>query len=311
MVIAMFQARLTANFATGAVGGRVNSINDAIMRREKICVMQATEKTLIAKYPLLGANLTVPTKTVDHALAAMDRGACAHAALDVNMVQAMKLKSGLDSGVEAHANKTVVGTLVMQIPNGMPVREDLQFPLSWAIVKTLEGGAYERHKRDAQCEFIANATPGCDFAMATATGTAGGARSISIDTMWGPIMVAFFATTAGVAYSLLDRAVRFDASEILSHNSVALPLKNSLSVAREAVKRRSSKVRRSMRAIKASTQPTGSASHASSVIPAPADDVAVSVTDAEKTLVPVREESQKQNGGVAVAGGARAKETTV
>ena len=49
----------------------------------------------------------------------------------------------------------------------------------------------------------------------------------------------------------------------------------------------------------------------SPLIPAPADDVAVSVTDAEKTLVPVREESQKQNGGVAVAGGARAKETTV
>ena len=77
-------------------------------------------------------------------------------------------------------------------------------------------------------------------------------KSISVDTMWGPIMVAFFATTAGVAYSLLDRAVHFDASEMLANNGVAIPLRNSLTNAREAVKRRTMSAKNSMKALKSS-----------------------------------------------------------
>ena len=90
--------------------------------------MQAIEKTLSRSNPLLSANLTVPTKNLEQSLAAMDSGSCAHAAVDINMMQAIQLKAGLNTGGQVHANKTVVGTLVMQIPNGMPVREDLAVP---------------------------------------------------------------------------------------------------------------------------------------------------------------------------------------
>ena len=317
MVIAMFQARLTANFATAKLEGRVDSINHAIMRREKVCVMQALSNTLIAKYPLLSANLTVPMKNVKQSLAAMDGGLCAHAAVDINMMQAIQLKTGLNTGVEAHANKTIVGTMVMQIPNGMPVREDLQFPLSYAIVNNLESGAYERHKRDAQCEFIANATPGCDFAVATQPASADREDSISVDTMWGPIMVAFFATTAGVAYSLLDRAVHFDASEMLANNAAAIPLKNSLMTAREAVKRRSLAAKKSIKALKSSNSARSTASSKNQALDT-IDDVAVGVEGDEETAPsslphsnkgPVPEEQKDGDDGDGAAG--RSQETTV
>lgn len=189
--IAMFTAKLTSNLVVDAGHSGVSSLQAALENGKPVCLLAAIEAAMAAKYPLL-RKLALPNKNAREVLAAMDAGLCAHAVLSEDAWRFAQ-SSTLASGSPAHCNKVRVGGSVFSVDNAMPVREALQFPLSWAITKQLEQGIYEEEVLVAHNRYL---RPNRCAAIAQAEGLS---ESLGLELMAGPMLCSVFCTTIAIA----------------------------------------------------------------------------------------------------------------
>ena len=167
IVTSLLQQRQTAT---------VQSVDDAIEHRTKVCVFQALEsEPPFTRLVLHGLNVSV--KTAADAMNVMEASRWRSRAGDriatdrpgwlekakcvwTNLTEecyceaavltedafAMAQTGEYSSGERRHCNKRQIGELQGEIlPNALPVREDLQSSISWAISHALQDDGYENH----------------------------------------------------------------------------------------------------------------------------------------------------------------------
>ena len=172
----------------------MTTINGALEGDGDICLMASVAQSLVAKYPSLGSRYVSATDAAD-ALTKMSAGGCAHAVLDEHSwanAQSGRLTPNLKVGNRNHCDKVKVGDPVYTLGNAMPVRENLQFPLSWKATSMAEAGIYEDEVFSAKRKFL---TPSRCSSGDMDQRFAG---SIGIGQMFGPIAICFLCTTFAI-----------------------------------------------------------------------------------------------------------------
>ena len=199
--LAMYTAQLTSNLVAEAAGAGADSLLEALGRKESVCVLHAVEKSLVAKYPQLG-KLSVSAATDRDALRNMDAGLCQHVLMMEDAWSNAQSGALLqDYGGPAHCNKMKVGTALFTIENAMPVREDLQFPLSWVFTKYLEQGWYEEEVLIARKRYIR--ADRCAHAEAQKEANS----QLGLGRLAGPMLVSVACTTIAVIFHWVQMAV--------------------------------------------------------------------------------------------------------
>jgi uncharacterized membrane protein YkvA (DUF1232 family) len=203
--MAMYTSQMTTNLVSRARGGgTVTTINGALEGDGDICLMASVAQSLVAKYPSLGSRYVSATDAAD-ALTKMSAGGCAHAVLDEHSwanAQSGRLTPNLKVGNRNHCDKVKVGDPVYTLGNAMPVRENLQFPLSWKATSMAEAGIYEDEVFSAKRKFL---TPSRCSSGDMDQRFAG---SIGIGQMFGPIAICFLCTTFAIVATFVKTAIK-------------------------------------------------------------------------------------------------------
>jgi hypothetical protein len=190
--ITLFQAKLTTNLVTIAHAGEIRSIEMAIEREQMTCMLESVTPTLVAKYPGL-MHLAVPCTDGADALQKMDVGLCSLAILQDDAWANAQTRG------TAHCNKTKAGETLASMQNAMPIRQDLQQPLSWAISTHLHEGWYIEEQLVARFRYMKpdQCTP-----------LAEESRRLGMEYMGGPMVFSVACTTAGIISALIKSGCR-------------------------------------------------------------------------------------------------------
>jgi len=138
IVIASYTANLASSLVSKVTSSEIDSIDGGISAGMKFCGMSAIQASLLASKPGL-RSLYVPVADAAEALTNMDEGICQLAILaKIDFENAQR-----DGGTDARCNKVLVGEVILSIGNAMPIRPDLQEPMSWAMALRSSSGAYE------------------------------------------------------------------------------------------------------------------------------------------------------------------------
>eukprot|EP00937_MAST-01D_sp_MAST-1D-sp2_P004498 g4498.t1 len=230
--LATYTASLTSRFVVRAEASGTRSLVAALDRGDRICLLQAIDSSIRTKFAAL-ATQGVPCRDAVEMMQRMDAGDCRHALMSNDAW--VNAQSGQLTGTP-HCNKTKVGTSVYSISNAMPVREDLAFPLSWAIAKAMEQGWYEDEVLIAHRRFT-KASRCAAIVQQSQLGR------MTLGSMAGPMIFCATFSTAGLLLAVLLRA-RGAAKVVqdrLRRNTVTDTVGGALVERLTAIRKRSSK----------------------------------------------------------------------
>jgi hypothetical protein len=189
-VVAFTGATATSLISNSNVqAGSLGSVSDAMTRGAKVCAMDAQASQLRCLWP--GLKL-ITVETTEEGLAALDAGKCA--AVVIYEDAWTNLQAAAD---KRHCNKVQVGTPLYSEQNGMPVREDLNSAISWAIADALAEGWYAQEETTAKSMFWAESS-----CQTTADVSGRGYQGISIWHFSGPLCITIIGSTFGLLLSV-------------------------------------------------------------------------------------------------------------
>ena len=128
-------------------------MQDAALAGAKVCGMQANREGFLQRYPA-AASLHVSVQNADAALAGIDSGIC-----EVAVVTADEW--ALRSKLESNCDKLMHVGVLFEKENAYAVRGDLQAPISWAMTKLLNRGAYASARSMAQTLYVGSIMSEC------------------------------------------------------------------------------------------------------------------------------------------------------
>lgn len=126
----------------------------AILSGAKVCGLQANREGFLQRFPAV-SSLHVSVRNADAALAGMDSGIC-----EVAVVTADEW--GLRSKLKSNCDKLMHVGVLFEKENAYAVRSDLQAPISWAMTKMLNRGAYASARSIAQNLYVHSIISECD-----------------------------------------------------------------------------------------------------------------------------------------------------
>jgi len=138
IVIASYTANLASFLVAKASSSKIDSIEGGIKAGMKFCGVSQVQESLVSMEPQL-RNLYMPVRNDVEALTSLDKGICQLAILAKQNFENAQRRRGMDT----HCNKVAVGQALIAIGNAMPIRSDLQAPMSWAMTVQKSSGAYD------------------------------------------------------------------------------------------------------------------------------------------------------------------------
>lgn len=196
LVISTYTAELTNYLITKDYAGQIESLEEAIEARYRICIPAFIKPTMERSNPRVANLLVESFGTLVHQLDLMDAGRCDAAIITLGVLDSAY--SGVYTEDDRHCNKIPVGQPVLTSGISLPVREELQVAFSWAVVEQLEKGRWAVAERRAQDKFVPPTL------CATATGGKMSESSgLSLKEMSGVFIVTALAVLLSfVCYSL-------------------------------------------------------------------------------------------------------------
>jgi len=201
IVLTLYTGQVTTILLRRDEKGRVRDLESALEQGLKVCALSASIASLSLRYSDMG-SLGVAVSNAKEALEKMDQGECSTALLTDDEWNAARTGIFTEEDPSKHCNKIQVGDTVYVIGNSVPVRTDLQAPLSWAISKLLAEGVYIESRDNAKRKFLPNSQcSGTDEEDDSV-------RSLGLDEMLGSILIAFGACTLSIVLFLVKEELR-------------------------------------------------------------------------------------------------------
>uniref|UniRef100_A0A7S3Z448 Ionotropic glutamate receptor C-terminal domain-containing protein n=2 Tax=Lotharella globosa TaxID=91324 RepID=A0A7S3Z448_9EUKA len=201
IVLTLYTGQVTTILLRRDENGRVNSLEAAMEQGLKVCALSASMLSLTARYSDMGA-LGVPVANAQEALVKMDNGECSGVLLTEDEWTAARAGLYTEDDPSKHCNKIQVGDTVYVSGNSVPVRTDLQAPLSWAISKLLAEGEYIESSDEAKRDFLPNVQ------CAESEDLEESVRSLGVGEMMGSFIIAFGACTLAIVLFLIKEELR-------------------------------------------------------------------------------------------------------
>jgi hypothetical protein len=211
--VCFYSAQITSNMVSRkTTDGAVRSLDEALMRDFTFCLQGAIEYSVLSRYPNLRVK-QVQSPTCTEIFAALEHphsGGC-----EAGFVT----DAAWRQNVNAHCqSKVKLDSIVYSMGLAMPVRDDLQAPMSWAITRALAAEKYTQFRNDAQLLFLEPlseecASDGAGVSSASGSMRGGGEmteplRSLGLEYMGGPCLLSALACTVAVAIFLLGEQRR-------------------------------------------------------------------------------------------------------
>ena len=176
VMVSNYTAQITAMSVLRASSGTITSLDEGISRGYKFCGWASAQQSIEAAFPLI-RGFYVPLEDGSASYKLMDNGEC-DAALVTEDSWAIATGGSLslpedDARYANHANgaaryhcdtKIVLPEIVVAFDIAVPVRRDLQRPLSWAMTIGKDMGKWRQEKELARQMFIQ--TSACDAVAA-------------------------------------------------------------------------------------------------------------------------------------------------
>uniref|UniRef100_A0A6T7GEM9 Ionotropic glutamate receptor C-terminal domain-containing protein n=1 Tax=Bigelowiella natans TaxID=227086 RepID=A0A6T7GEM9_BIGNA len=200
IVLTTYTGMVTTILLRREDSGQIRSLTMAMQQEKKICILEANLESVGARYDIYA--LAVPVASAREALPKMDANEC-HAAL-LTEDEWNAARAGLyDEGDKSkHCNKLQTGDIVYTIVNAIPVRQDLQPAISWAISKELAQGTYVRAEQEAKKQFLPPSQCVDDFDDEE------NVRSLGLSEMMGAMIIAFVGCTGSILMFLCKEELR-------------------------------------------------------------------------------------------------------
>lgn len=119
----------------------------------KFCGMGASQGSLLALVPDL-SKFYMPVVDAAHALAGMDAGLCQLAIVPKIGLEVAQRGAFTPDTPDAHCNKTAIGQVLTSIGISMPIRPELQQPMSWAMTLSMSRGEYDKAAVEARRAYL-------------------------------------------------------------------------------------------------------------------------------------------------------------
>eukprot|EP00466_Bigelowiella_natans_P013241 jgi/Bigna1/88559/estExt_fgenesh1_pg.C_340005 len=195
VMLTTYTAQVTVHILTSRVSGEVNSLEEAIEKNYRVCLLEASLPSVGSRYPDIQAVTATDAK---EALNGMSDGRCEAALLTVDEFNSALTGRYTPENKQKHCDKTMVGDIVLVLINSMPIRDDLQPAFSWAIAKELADGDYINAETYAKQTYLGASQ--CEASADTSS------DSLGMDVMIGPIiLLASMSTFALICYFLKER----------------------------------------------------------------------------------------------------------
>tara|TARA_B110001452_G_scaffold256382_1_gene249670 strand:- start:206 stop:1465 length:1260 start_codon:yes stop_codon:yes gene_type:complete len=180
----------------------VTSFEGAIRKGYSFCCDNTMIPGVSAQYPKV-ATLLVPTP-LDDVLDAMDEGRCDAAITYDDQWFGERLW-----GERHHCEtKAMLAEAVMVLGNAIPVRDDLQAAMSWAIRTAVEAGEYAPLKTEAQTNYTGDLCKDTDL---TTTKVQLGVRDLG-----GPLLFLLIVTASSLLVTRAGQLVEHEAEEAMA-----------------------------------------------------------------------------------------------
>ena len=176
-------------------GSNINSLDDVLRSGKNLCIRTAMSSNFLLRFPEFNGKLQMQDKLPD-LLADMDNGLCLAAVVmsdgwDKTVANSPEHCSGSNS-------KMMLDYVLMSAGNGMPIRDELQQPLSFVIAAQIQAAKYFALQNEYKAEKVGFSTcktvqSGNEFSDGVKS-----FKSMTEMDMFAPFAITFVMTSIGL-----------------------------------------------------------------------------------------------------------------